>query len=554
MQLGKKIRFWFLGLLWTMITAGIAIRLVYLAAYQRNFLLGQSKARVERQMTLAAKRGRILDRNGRILAMSKPVNDLWTSPKLLLAEPGASHILAKALAMPHAKLLAKLEANKHRDFLYLARNIDDTVTSKVKALGLKSVNATQSYARFYPGGKASAQAVGLVNIDGAGIEGIEYSYDKLLSGQAGYAKYLINPFGETIESIHHHPPTPGEDVQLTIDRSIQYMTYQALREGVKQAKAKSAIGLVLEVATGDIVAATAYPSFNPDEQKGQKQSRAMRNKVFTDLYEPGSTFKPIAMAYVLENAQIDRQKKIQTHPGEFKLGSHTVKDVRNFGALTLEDVLIRSSNIGIAKLMLASAKTFPAWLKERYHVGEKALRLFPGEPTSTIINKAQLSDFEHATLSFGYGLSLSPLHLGQFYLSIANGGFYQPVHLVRQDLTSQPAKPQRVLKPDTVKTIADILHKTTSARGTARRAAVSGLNVAGKTGTIHLYENGRYHDDRYIASFAGFAPYEQPKYVVVVVVEEPSKAYHYGGQSAAPIFSKIIANTRFISADHKELP
>ena len=547
MQLGKKIRFWFLGLLWVTVIIAISVRLVYLAAYQRTFLLGQSKARVERRMSLSAKRGRILDRNGRVLAMSKPVNDVWTSPRLLLSDDNAIDSVAEALNISSLVLRKRLNENQHRDFYYLSRNIDDRVGSRIHNLKLPFVNLTQSFARFYPGGKASAQTIGIVNIDGAGLEGLEYLFDKTLSGESGFARYLINPFGETIESIQRKEPVAGEDIQLSIDRSIQYIAYEALKDGVKATGAKSALALVLDVRDGGIIAATGYPSYNPDVKLTQSKIKPLRHKVFTDLYEPGSTFKPLALAYILENSRFSKQSKIQTHPGELKIGSNIVKDVRNYGLISLDDVIIRSSNVAMSKMMLASSRDFISWLKQRFLIGQKDVRIFPGEPMSTIIDKPNVSDFELATLSFGYGLSMTPLKLGSMYLTLANKGLYQPVYLVKS-LDNGGLKGQhRVMQASTASQINQMLHKTTIGYGTARRARVSGINVAGKTGTTHVLENGVYQEDRYVASFAGFFPYEKPRYVVVVIVEEPNKSFHFGGQAAAPIFSKIVFNSQFIS-------
>ena len=538
-----------MALLWVALTLAMCARLVYLASYQRDFLLGQSKARVERQMVLPAKRGRVLDRHGQLLAMSKPVNDLWTTPKTLLMNESSIDQITSFLALDKKALVARLQKNQHRDFMYLARNVDDKLYANIKKANLESVYATQSYARFYPGGKASSQVVGIVDIDGRGIEGIEYLFDQVLAGQKGHAKYLINPFGETIESIERHEPGPGEDIQLTIDRTIQYHAYEALREGVKKTGAKNAHAVVVEVATGDIVAAAGYPSYDPQAALEKGKRAGMRSRVFTDLFEPGSTFKPLALAYVLDHQEIADDWSLQTSPGEYKLGRHVIRDVRDYGKISLEDVLVRSSNIGISKLLLASPSGFVPWVKQQYQVGQKHSRLFPGEPASTIVSKATLSDFELATLSFGYGLSVTPVQLAQMYMSIANGGWWQPVTLFKNVVPETKEVPRRVMKAETAEKIRNMLHKTTRAYGTARRARVAGVDVAGKTGTTHVLENGQYVTDRHIASFAGFAPLQNPRYVVVVTVEEPDHAYHFGAQAAAPIFSKIIFSSQFVDKE-----
>lgn len=549
MQLGRKVRFWFLASLWILLTIAISCRLLYLATYQRGFLMDQSKARVERQMVINAKRGRILDRNGEILAMSKPAYDLWTVPKALLEDKQGCHELARHLRLSTQQLRERLTKNQQRDFFFLARNIDTSVANAIKDSDIKSVHSTPSFARFYPGGMASAAMVGIINSDGHGIEGMEYSYESILSGKNGVAKFVINPFGETVESIQRQESVPGDDVSLTIDRSVQYLTYEALKEGVEQTSAKAAHGVVLDVASGDIIAATSYPSFNPDTIKQQRPGKdSMRQRTFTDLFEPGSTFKPITMAYILENIPGVRAQHIQTAPGTLVLGENTVRDVRNYGMLELNDVLTKSSNIAMAKLLLQKPDGFIMWLKNRYHIDEKAQLPFPGLPKGSVITKSAISQFELATLSFGYGVSMSPVQLGQLYLSIANGGYWQPLSLVKSPKVDKGSQ-HRVMRAETAKEIRAMLHRATKQAGTAWRARVGGIDVAGKTGTTHVYDQGRYWDDRHIASFAGFAPLSDPRYVVVIVVEEPDEKFRYGGQAAAPIFSKIVFSSHFISSN-----
>ncbi len=547
MQLGKKIRFWFLALLWVILTLCMACRLVYLATYQRGFLIGQSKARVERKMVISAKRGRILDRNGEILAMSRPVNDIWACPKALLAEKAALSKISNILNISEAALEQKLNKNNNKDFMYIARNIDAAIADQIKESGITSVYATQSYSRFYPGGKASSQLVGMVNVDGQGIEGIEFMYDKQLSGESGHAQYIINPFGETIESISKKEPEAGQDIRLTIDRSIQYLTYEALKEGAKKTGAKSAHGVVIDVKTGDIIAATNYPSYNPESLSAHEASTGkMRHKIFTDLYEPGSTFKPITMAYVLDHIEIHDGFEMATDPGELRFGENTIRDVKNFGKISLDDIIVKSSNIGIAKLLLKDPTGFIPWLRNEMAIDKKKPTSFPGTPKGRIGVQQIPTEFEMATMAFGYGVSLTPLQLAQHYLVLANGGYLQDVQLIHDGMKSEHSK-KRVISPETTKKIRAMLHKTTSSEGTARRAGVKGVKVAGKTGTTHFYEDGKYWDDRHVASFAGFAPYEDPQYVVVIVVEEPKQQYHFGGLAAAPIFSKIVFNSQFIS-------
>lgn len=551
MQLGQKIRYWFLGGLWLALTVAMSARLVYLASYQRKFLMGQSKARVERRLVIRAKRGKILDRNGEILAMSKPAFDIWAVPKALLNDRTTQEVICDALGFSRQQLQDKLTKNQQRDFYFLARNIDSSRVEKLKKSGFNSVYATPTFSRFYAGGKASAQLVGIMDIDGRGIEGIEYAFNSRLAGQDGYTQFVINPFGEQVESIAREESVAGADVMLTIDRSIQYLTYEALKDGVKQTGAKSAHGVILDVKSGEIVAAASYPSFNPDEyRQNRAKGQAMRQRTFTDLYEPGSTFKAITMAYILENIPNAHTQYIDTSPGEMKVGNNTIRDVRNYGVLTINDVLVKSSNVAIAKLLLQKPEGFIAWLKKQFRMPDKADLPFPGIPKSVILTKDAPSPFEMATLSFGYGLSMSPVQLAQLYLSIANGGYWQSVKLIRdKDAAASPRR--RVMRAETAESIRTMLHQATKQAGTAWRARVGGMEVAGKTGTTHVYENGKYWENRHIASFSGFAPLNNPQYVLVITVEEPDHKYRYGGQAAAPIFSKIVFNSQFIAQDER---
>lgn len=551
MHLGRRIRYWFIAALWLAMMIGISTRLVYLACHQRGFLLGQSKARVERRAELSARRGRILDRHGNIMAMSKPTYDLWVSPRLFIKNDEGIQALAKIIGVTKKELQARLAQNTTRDFMYVSRNMDKCKYASLQNQPIDGVFATQTYNRFYPSGEAGAQLLGLVNRDEKGIEGIEYMFDEALSGKNGYVRYVINPFGETVETIERVEPEAGKNIKLTIDKSVQYLAYEALKEGVQKVGAKSANALVIDVASGDVIAAANYPSFNPQisDQKKTINRDLVKNKALTALYEPGSTFKPIAMAYAMEQSDCAEDKTIETSPGSYALGEHTIKDIRDFGKISLEEVLIKSSNIAIAKLILDSNRGFDVWLVKQQKVLEKALDGFPGEPRGQMVQKEKRSEFELATLSFGYGLNMTPLQLARIYLMFANEGMHQPVNIIYGK--NKAHKKQRMLKLETAVKINRMLHKVTLQKGTATKAAVKDMKVAGKTGTTHVYENGKYDKNRFIASFAGFAPYDNPQYVVVIVVEEPEKKYHYGGQAAAPIFAKIMFNSQFINTGDK---
>ena len=299
----------------------------------------------------------------------------------------------------------------------------------------------------------------------------------------------------------------------------------------------------LDVATGGVLAAVNYPSFEPGQKSVSAEIR--KNHVFTDLLEPGSTFKPVSMAYVLENHGADSVEEVNTAPGVWTLQKNTVKDVRNFGVLKVDDILMRSSNIAIAKLVLRCKQDFSAWLQEVFHVGARSLPDYPGEPSGRVNHPRLNQSFDIATMSYGYGVNMTVLQLATAYLQIANGGYTHQVHLVRGD---EPAGGEQIIGDKTIARLKKMMRKVVSSKGTGRLGQVDGVEVAGKTGTTHVYTEKGYAKERYIASFSGFAPLDKPKYVITVVMEEPDKSRHYGGQVAAPVFGEILFNLLYLEA------
>ena len=543
MLLGKKVRYASLALLWLAVITLLMHRLVVLAGKEREFLQDQSRARVNRTVKIPKKRGRIIDKNKHVLAMSEVKTSLWVNPKELMANPHELKLVAHVLGDSPVKLRQRLQVAKDKNFMYLTRAADDAIVQRMHDSQLRSVHTLPDYARYYPGGESTAQLIGGVDIDGKGMEGVELMLDSSLSGQAGYKKVVVNRYGETIEKVNAEAPRHGKDVRLSIDKNSQHHVYKALKKGVKDAGAKAGMAVVLDVETGGVLAAVNYPSFDAGQKNITPSMR--RNRVFTDLLEPGSTFKPLSMAYVLRDGAPKAQADIDTTPGIWHLQKNTVRDVRNYGVISLDDVLMRSSNIAIAKLVLASQGNFTEWLEKAFPVASKSLPSYPGEPTGRINRPAPNQLFDLASLSYGYGVSMTTLQLAHAYLSIANGGYEQPVYLVESG--TKIGRGERVIPMDVVTRIKKMMKKVVS-KGTGRLGQVEGVEAAGKTGTTHVYTDKGYAQDRYTASFAGFAPFSEPKYVIVVVVDEPNKTRHYGGQVAAPIFSDILFSLLYLDS------
>ena len=544
MLLGKKFRYFSLALLWVAAVVALGYRLVLLTGQERDFLQHQSKARVNRTIKIPKKRGRILDRYGKVLAMSQMQPSVWVNPKELHQDKAAVKSIATLLGQNPQELTKKLEKNRKKTFLYLARRLEEDVAQKVYESRLAGLNIIEDFARFYPGGASASPLIGSVNIDGEGLEGIELMAQKKLSGEEGYKKVVINRYGETVQHMGQAAAKHGEDITLTIDKNVQYSAYKAVEEGVQESGAKRGMAVVLDVATGGVLAAVNYPSFDPSQRNVASDLR--KNHAFTDLLEPGSTFKPVSMAYVLENHGADGIETINTAPGTWRLQKNIVKDVRNFGVLKVDDILMRSSNIGIAKLVLGCKKDFAAWLQGVYRVGVRSLPGYPGEPAGRVNHPQANQFFDIATMSYGYGVNMTVLQLASAYLQLANGGYSHQVQVVKGAAPHDHGP--RILAEDTVARIKKMMRKVVSNRGTGRLGQVKGVEVAGKTGTTHVYTDKGYAEERYVASFSGFAPLAEPKYVITVVLEEPDKARHYGGQVAAPVFAKILFNLLYLEA------
>ncbi|MFN2308167.1 MAG: peptidoglycan D,D-transpeptidase FtsI family protein [Gammaproteobacteria bacterium] len=524
--------------------AGLLWRGVDLQVLNQDFLQYQGDARHLRVVALAAHRGMITDRHGEPLAVSTPVDSVWANPQELAGAREYWPALAKILRLDPEQMRQQLEARAAREFVYLKRHVDPSVAAQIQALKAPGVALQREYRRYYPDGEVAAQVVGFTDIDDVGQEGLELAYDAWLRGEPG-AKRVVKDGKqaviETVESLR--AARPGRDLALSIDRRIQYLAYRELKAAVQQHRARSGSVVVLDTLTGEVLAMVNQPSFNPNNRE-QFQAGVVRNRAVTDLFEPGSTLKPFAVACGLETGQYRPDTLIDTTPGYYRVGVNTVRDTHNYGLLDVTGVIRKSSNIGSSKIALSLDKQTYWSLLNRLGFGTVSASGFPGEASGLLMNYRRWRPIEQATLSFGYGLSVTPLQLAQAYAAFGTGEL-QPTSLLRQ---AQAPRAERVLSARTVTEIRHMLEAAVGPEGTAPAARVAGYRVGGKTGTVRKAIAGGYAEDRYLSVFAGVAPATRTRLAVVVMINEPSGGEYYGGKVAAPVFSKVMAGAlRFLN-------
>lgn len=531
--------------------SGLFIRLAELMVYERDFLQGQSEARVSRTITSPVSRGVVYDRNGLPMAVSTVQKSLWIDPTEVDDVELRSSKLANLIGLKQDSMLKKIQANKSKSFLYLKRHLEPKVAAKIENLKLTGVGLQKEYKRYYPEGEAAAQLVGRTNIDEKGLEGLELAYNSYLEGQDG--KYVVTK--DRLGRVLSKQETlvsekPGHDLFLSIDKVDQGIAYNSLSEGVKTAGAKSGSVVVIDAKSGEVLALTNYPSYNPNNTKDLKPD-LLRNRAITDLFEPGSTIKPISMLFALNSGKVKLGDEVYVADGNMELEGHTIHDVHNSNAyMSLTDILVHSSNVGIAKLILNLPVTNFLTELSSYGLGESTGSGFPGEPQGTIANNVRQGTFDQASLSYGYGLSTTLMQLGRAYLNLATCGEQTNISLVKLDKDTLNHENNA---SKNCKDVHQIMSKVTQKGGTGFRAAVKGYSVAGKTGTSYISSNKGYDINKYTASFAGFAPVEDPRYIVAVVLWEPEYNYRYGGKSAAPIFAQIMKHM-LVFKDGKDKP
>jgi cell division protein FtsI (penicillin-binding protein 3) len=527
-------------------------RAVCLQVLDKEFLLSQGEARHLRVVTLPAHRGIIQDRNGEPLAVSTQVESVWINPQELGGEQQRIPELAALLELDAGKVKRMLASRADREFVYLQRHVDPALAEQVAALKLPGVYLQREYRRYYPAGEVAAQIVGFTNIDDLGQEGLELAYEDWLVGEPG-AKRVIKDgrhhIIEDVESISR--PRPGKDLTLSIDRRIQYLAYRELKSVMQEHNARAASAVVLDVKTGEVLAMVNQPSFNPNNRQ-QLRSGDMRNRAVTDVFEPGSTMKPFIAAAALQGGRFRPETPISTSPGWFRVGVNTVRDVHDYGQLDVAGVIRKSSNVGISKIALSLPAEDIWTLLKDIGFGAQTYSGFPGEATGLLSYHGGWNEIETATLAYGYGVSVTALQLAQAYAVLATDGIKRSVTFLREGDVSEE---RRVMPATIARQVRAMLEEAAGPEGTAPQAAVAGYRVAGKTGTVKKAAPGGYSSNKYVAAFAGMAPASDPRLVMVVMVDEPRNGKYYGGQIAAPVFSKVMSGAlRLMAVPPDNLP
>lgn len=502
-----------------------------------KFLQSQGLARTLRTETIPAYRGVISDRYGEPLAMSTPVVSLWANPKQLKEQESEWDALADALGLDRKNLANKVQRFRRKEFMYLKRQLAPEAAERVLSLSIPGVYGQQEYQRFYPAGEVTAHLVGFTNIDGKGQEGVELAYDDWLTGSVGRKQVLKDLSGRIIKDVAQlDTATPGKDIRLSIDLRLQYLAYRELKASVKAHNAESGSMVMLDAETGEVLAMVNQPAFNPNDRR-RLTPKALRNRVMTDQFEPGSTVKPLTIMAALETGRYHPDSTIDTHPGFFRVGRKTLLDPVNYGVMDLTKIITKSSQVGLTKVSLDLEATDIRDLYFRLGLGQTTGTGFPGETVGILPNHSKWQPIVQANFSFGYGLTLNALQLAQAYSVIADDGKKKPVSLLKIDQTPSV---ESVVDKKIANQMVDMLKTVVLPGGTAKRADLDNYVVAGKTGTIHKVGKSGYADNRYTSLFAGFAPADDPKIVAVVVVNEPSRGQYYGGEVAAPVFATVV--------------
>jgi cell division protein FtsI (penicillin-binding protein 3) len=506
----------------------------------RSFLQDQGESRSMRNAEIPAYRGVIADRRGEPLAVSTPVISLVADPRLLTAVEDLSP-LATALDMPLADLQARLERFAGRSFMYLRRHMVPAEAREVLALKLPGVSGRREYQRYYPAGEVAGHLVGFTNLDGRGIAGLELAYDDWLKGTPGKKQYIKDLRGDVVRDIGVlEPARSGKDLRLSIDLRLQYLHHQELQRAMAVTGASSGSIVTLDSRTGEVLAMVNHPVYNPNGRRGISPDQT-RNRAITDMFEPGSTMKTFTLVAALESGRYSSETMIDTSPGRIRVGRKTLPDPRNYGEISVSRIIEKSSQVGVTKIALDIGHEPIRDVFRRFGFGAALGTGFPGESAGQLPNRSRWSDIEKVTLAFGYGLTATPLQLAHAYTAFANDGVMPPVSLLAAD--EREPEGTRVVDADIAREVLAVLQRVTEEHGTARRARVPGYAVGGKTGTVHKVGPGGYQDNKYIAFFAGIAPTADPRFVTVVVINEPQGEAYGGGAAAAPVFARVAQGT-----------
>ena len=510
-------------------------RSLYLQVFENDFLQKKGESRYERVIEISATRGRILDRHGDVLAVSAPVKAIWAIPEDTELSPAQARQLGRLLEMDVRELNRKLAADK--GFVYVKRQVPPEVAEQVATLHLPGIHQTDEYHRYYPAGDVMAHVLGFTGVDDAGQEGVELAMNDALTGAAGSRRVIKDRRGQIVEDVESiRKPRDGKDVTLALDDKIQYLAYSQLKQAMAEHHAKAGGVVVLDTKTGEVLALVNAPTYNPNN-RGKLVGAQLRNRAFTDTFEPGSTMKPFTAALALDKGKFRFNTPIDTAPGRLTIGSATIHDAHPHGTLTVAEVIQKSSNVGAAKMAL-TLKPEEMWQTFDSLGFGSPLRLgFPGEVGGRLRPANTWRPIEQATMAYGHGISVTLMQLARAYLAFARDGDLIPVTLTRAETPPLAGKP--VFTAQTAHEVRAMLEMAVQPGGTAPKAQIPGYRVAGKTGTAHKLEGGVY-ENKYVASFVGFAPASDPHLIVAVMIDEPSGEQYYGGDVAAPVFARVM--------------
>jgi cell division protein FtsI (penicillin-binding protein 3) len=505
---------------------------------ESNFLQGKGASRYSRVIELSATRGRILDRHGDALAVSTPVKSIWAIPEDAKLQPAQARQLAGLLDMNVRELNHKL--GSERDFVFIKRQVAPELAEKVAALKLPGINEQREYRRYYPAAEVTAHLLGFTGAEDVGQEGVELAFQEQLAGRPGSRRVIKDRRGQIVEDVESiRKPQEGQDITLSIDAKIQYLAYANLQRAVDEHKARAASIVVLDAKKGEILALVNLPTYNPNN-RSQMTGERLRNRAFTDTFEPGSTMKPFTVALALEKGKYRPETLIQTAPGSMKIGVATIHDTHDYGMLDVSQVIQKSSNVGSAKMALSMPAELMWNMFDALGFGAPLKLGFPGEVGGRLRPYASWRPIEQATMAYGHGISVTLMQLAHAYMAFARDGDLIPLSLER--LTQPPVSGRQVFSAQTAREVRAMLETVVMPGGTAPQAQVAGYRVAGKTGTARKL-SGQSYTKKYIASFVGFAPASDPRLVVAVMIDDPSIGGYYGGLIAAPVFSRVMAGS-----------
>ena len=519
--------------------AVLAARAAHVQIFGNAFFQRQGEVRFVRTLELPASRGRIMDRNGLILASNIPAASIWAIPEDVNATPAQLKELAQLLEIPFTELSSKL-GNEDKSFVWLKRQVEEPVAKRITELGLKGIHQDSGFKRQYPDGEATAHVIGFTNIENTGLDGMELTFEKHLLGRSGSRRVIKDGKGRVVEDIRDKvPPVDGKDLQLSLDSKVQFFAYQKLRETVTAQKAKGGSVVVLDAITGEVLALANYPSYMPDKRKNLTGEQ-LRNRAVTDTFEPGSTMKPITVAMALEAGRVTPQTLIDTGPGRYAIGGFNITDTHNYGTLTVEGVIQKSSNVGALKI---AQKMSPHEMWDTFTAlgyGQKPQIQFRGAVTGRVRPWKTWRPVEQATMSYGYGLSASLFQMAHSYTAFAHDGRIIPLTMLK---STEPAVGVKVFSPENAQAVRRMLQMAAAPGGTGQLAQTVGYSVGGKSGTAHKQVGKGYASDKYRAWFTGMAPIDTPRIIVAVMIDEPSNGQYFGGVVAAPVFSEVVQQT-----------